>query len=214
MVRVNKPKLVIPALAHERIFADGMGLTTARTVGKRTIDLAREKQQGGKPSLLTGDWSDGSAGKNLGALLHGQGVIVDATQPGTPVSDVLAYEGFSLYTSLTADVASTSDTVNWSDIINWNFTIATGRSYRVWVMCEASFTNSGGAINTLRILEPPVLTLASGGPTTTTDRERYALGTTVIRGEGTWNWIFQYRPNANTATARAPWFLMLLERLR
>lgn len=82
MARKNKPQLRDPSLAHIHAFNEDMGITTARTVGKRTDDLAAEKIRGGKPITVTGTHADGTATVDLMQQLHEAGQIIDETTLG------------------------------------------------------------------------------------------------------------------------------------
>lgn len=81
-MRINKPSLVVPALDHERVFAEDMGLATPRTIGRRSLDLTKEKVQGGAPPVVYGTHADGTAADSLLAVLQDTGVIIDQTTAG------------------------------------------------------------------------------------------------------------------------------------
>lgn len=213
MARVNKPSIVVPGNAHLQVQLEKLGVTGAKTIGQRTVDLSADKVRGGKPKVVEGDWADGTAGQNLANVLHELGITNDATGLGVPPVDVLGRESFTVYSSPTATTPSSADTVNWADIVAVGIPIPTGQTWFIAFCFEASFTNSGGAINGIRLVDNAAVTLISDTPTTTTTRERYALFTYRTYGAGTWTVTFQYRPTANTATARAPWFQLLIARL-
>jgi hypothetical protein len=82
MVRTNSPRLVNPALVHDKHFAGQIGIQTPGTIGARTGELAAEKQQLTKPPVVDGTHADGSSLDSLTAALHQQGVINNQTTLG------------------------------------------------------------------------------------------------------------------------------------
>jgi hypothetical protein len=214
-MRVHKPRVVDPRLDHQRVWGEDMGIATPRTIGKRTRELAHDKAQGGKPPLLTGSWADGSAGVNLGQILHDAGIINHAGDLGETPTDPSAYENVGFFSQLASDTPSTTDTVNFSPIIAGAIQFVTG----VWVariLCEASFTNSAGTINNLRLVETSTNTvMTTGTPTTQTTRERYSLAWNMLNIIAPTILTFQYEYKvsaASTGTARAPWMAIFWAR--
>lgn len=105
-MRTNSPRLVNPALVHDRHFAGQIGIQTPATIGQRQGDLAAEKQQLTKAPAVGGTLVDNTAAKSLLTTLHEAGVITDQTEEG--FTDVVPYHdvnaGSAIGTSETLDI--------------------------------------------------------------------------------------------------------------
>jgi hypothetical protein len=107
MARMHSPRLVNPALVHDRHFAGQIGIQTPVTIGQRQGELAAEKQQLTKPPVVGGSLADGEASQNLLTTLHTSGVINDQTDTGfteTPIFHDIN-DGNAIGASETIDVS-------------------------------------------------------------------------------------------------------------
>lgn len=213
-MRVNKPSLVRPELAHSRSFEDQMGVVTPRTIGQRTVDLSSDKIQGRKPPILAGGWKDDTAAPELARILHELGHVNDQTETGVAFDiDVSAILGGYTNASVSADTPTTTDLVNYSNVITRSVAWGTG-VYDFSVLAGAMFSHSAaGTINFRWALD------GAGGVVSTanqnTNREPYA-GYEIISdlSPGSYTFQFQYKcDSAGTATARAPWMVILPARV-
>lgn len=104
-MRTNSPRLVNPALVHDKHFAGQIGIETPATIGARQGELAAEKQQLVKAPVVGGALTDNTAAKSLLTTLHTAGIITDQTDEGfsdpVPYHDVNA--GNFITTSETID---------------------------------------------------------------------------------------------------------------
>lgn len=213
-MRINKPSLVRPELAHSRSFEDQMGVVTPRTIGQRTVDLSSDKIQGRKPPILSGGWQDDSAGPELAELLHGMGLIRNESELGVPApgAQIPPFLAFSNAQSQ-ADTVSTTDTVNFQTAIMIEFELPGEYEYRTWILSGANFAHSASGTIDRRIGGAMGLGIGYNATMLTT-REHYptlyASTGAIVSGPGILQVWLEYRcGTAGTASCRAPWIVVL-----
>jgi hypothetical protein len=124
MTRVRKPRLIDISKPHRDVFAKDMGLTTPRTIGRKTAELAHDKLRGGSPPVVYGSFADNSANDSLVQALADANIIESRVDIGD-AGNVSYHDINPVTIGLSENVPPTSEVRRYDTQINNNDIVVT-----------------------------------------------------------------------------------------
>jgi hypothetical protein len=215
-------RLIDPHQAHSAHLLGALGAGQLRDAlrGTRLLDRFGDPQPRKRPALA-GEWGDGSTQQQLVRILHEAGVLRDQTELGEFVEGATANEPFTYFTradQTAADVSSSTDTTNFVSAISVNIDVPWG-IWRLEIMGGLNLAHSAGGTVERGVFYAGT-NIGSSNATMLTTREHYPIGDAhepvlgVHGGSGFDILQIRYRPtSAGTASARAPWVIVMGRRI-